>query len=154
MICKTHLQTGGTTSLAENTAQLGTYTASDGTVYTGDGFTVNDTYTCKGDCGGYTVADTYSHGAPIEGPVMAPSHALAAPVMTPIESAPKSVTVRATPAHLVMTMHALTFGILTASSKAVAGQSKDFSQDFKSAAADGASTMTPVGAFVLRKAFE
>ena len=118
---------------------------------------MTDSYTCKGDCGGFSVADTYSHGAPIEGPVMAPSHALTAPVMTPIgtvESVPKSVTVRATPAHLVITMHTLTFGILTVSSKAVAGQSKDFSQDFKSASANGASTMTPVGAFVLRKAFE
>ena len=89
---------------------------------------------------------------------MAPSHALAAPVMTPIgpvESAPKSVTVRATPAHLVITMHELTFGILTANSKAVAAsQSKDFSQDFKCAVADGTSTMTPVGVSVLRKTFE
>ena len=36
--------------------------------------------------------------------------------------------VRATPAHLVMTMHALTFGVLSATSKVVQGQSNGWAQ--------------------------
>ena len=37
---------------ANGTTQLGTYTDSEGTVYTGDGFTVTDSFTCgSGDCG-------------------------------------------------------------------------------------------------------
>jgi len=36
--------------------------------------------------------------------------------------------VRATPAHLVMTVHALTFGVLSATSKVVQGQSNGWAQ--------------------------
>jgi len=69
------------------------------TVYTGDGFTVSDSYTCgSGDCGGFTIVDTYTHA--VAGPVAAPSHALAAPVMAAMPEG-KSTTVRATPAHFV-----------------------------------------------------
>ena len=44
--------------------QLSTYTAPDGTEYTGDGFTVTDSFTCgSGECGGFDIVDTYTHSA-------------------------------------------------------------------------------------------
>mmetsp|Transcript_65011 Transcript_65011/g.105350 ORF Transcript_65011/g.105350 Transcript_65011/m.105350 type:complete len:184 (-) Transcript_65011:355-906(-) len=149
-------QVDGTTSLSAptdgNTTQLGTYTDAEGTVYTGDGFTVSDSYTCgSGDCGGFTIVDTYTHA--VAGPVAAPSHALAAPVMAAMPEG-KSTTVRATPAHFVMTMHALTFGVLSATSKMLAGESDSaWTADFKASASQGAQTVTPVGKYVLDKVF-
>jgi hypothetical protein len=113
-------------------------------VYTGNGFTVVDSYSCgSGNCGGFTVTTD------------ATSHELAAPVLgcaTVDEAGNTCKTVRATPAHLVMTMHALTFGALAATSNLFSGDS-DFVSDFKKSAKAGAETVTPVGASVLSRAF-
>ena len=128
-------------------------------VYTGDGYTVTDSYTCgSGSCGGFTITDTYTHAVGAEG--AGPSHELAAPVMAStgeVEEAPGAgghcKTVRATPAHLVMTMHALTLGVVTATSNLISGESDGFVNDFKKTATAGAETVTPVGAHVLNRAF-
>ena len=124
-------------------------------MYTGDGFTVTDSYTCgSGSCGGFTISDTYTHATGAEAP--GPSHELAAPVLgcAAVDEAGNTCkTVRATPAHLVMTMHALTFGALAATSNLFSGESSDFVSDFKKSATAGAETVTPVGASVLSRAF-
>jgi len=49
-------------------------------------------------------------------------------------------------------MHALTFGVVSASSNLFSGES-DFVSDFKKSAMAGAETVTPVGAHVLSRAF-
>jgi len=69
-------------------------------------------------------------------------------------SCDKTTTVRASPAHLVMTMHALTFGVLCATSKMISGESEGWTSDFKACASQGAETVTPVGKYVLDKAFQ
>lgn len=127
-------------------------------MYTGDGYTVTDSYTCgSGDCGGFTIADTYTHAVGTEG--NGPSHELAVPVMistgSDVEETPgdQCKTVRATPAHLVMTMHALTLGVVTATSNLLSGESEGFVNDLKKSATDGAESVTPVGAHVLNRAF-
>lgn len=61
--------------------------------------------------------------------------------------------VRPTPAHFMMTAHALTFGVLSATSKLVSGGSKGWSADFKADSTDAASTITPIGGYVLKSAF-
>jgi predicted nucleic acid-binding Zn ribbon protein len=52
---------GATTDHAGTTGLLQTITDTQGNVYSGNGFTVTDTYTCghDGGCGGYTVTDHY-----------------------------------------------------------------------------------------------
>jgi len=129
-------------SQLSQTQALGTYTGPDGTVYTGNGqFTVTDSYTCnQTPCGSFTVQD----------PTMTTELAPAAPLPTPAADAEQGKAVRATPAHLVMTMHALTFGFLSATAKVVQGESKGWAQDVREDAHEAAATVTPVGAYLLR----
>lgn len=89
--------------------------------------------------------DTYTHNQ------------LAAPIVASDGQASggKETVTAASPGHLVMAMHALTFGALSATAKMISGEAspESWTADFKSAAAEGAQTMTPVGGFVLNKAF-
>jgi hypothetical protein len=80
-------------------------------------------------------------------------HELAAPVaVATVEQKPTNV--RPTPAHFMMTAHALTFGVLSATSKLVSGDSKGWSVDFKADSAEGAAAITPIGGYVLKTAFQ
>lgn len=82
-------------------------------------------------------------------------HELAAPVaVASVEEKHKAKAVRPTPGHFMMTAHALTFGVLSATSKLVQGESKGWSEDFKADAAEAAGTVTPIGEYVLKNAFE
>ena len=83
-------------------------------------------------------------------------YANAAPIaFATVEQKPtQPAVVRPTPAHFMMTAHALTFGVLSATSKLVSGDSKGWSADFKTDSAEAASTITPIGGYVLKSAFE
>jgi len=84
-------------------------------------------------------------------------HEISAPVaVATVEQKPaqKSNNVRPTPAHFMMTAHALTFGVLSATSKLVSGDSKGWSADFKTDSAEGAAAITPIGGYVLKTAFQ
>ena len=61
---------------------------------------------------------------------------------------------RASPAHLIMTAHAFTFGLLSATGKLVVGDtSKSWSDDFRHDAQQAADAMTPVGSHILKSSF-
>lgn len=61
--------------------------------------------------------------------------------------------VRPTPAHLALAAHALVYGCLSATGKLLSGKGKGWGQDFASDSADAADTVTPIGGYVLKKAF-
>jgi len=88
-------------------------------------------------------------------------YALAAPCgMTTVENKPpafgdkNNTHVRPTPAHFLMTAHAVVFGCISATGKLWNGDGKGWSQDFKMDAKDAADTVTPIGGYVLRSAFD
>ena len=62
--------------------------------------------------------------------------------------------VRPTPAHFMMMAHALTFGVVSATTKLVSGDSKGWSADFKADSTEAASSITPIGGYVLKTAFD
>jgi len=101
---------------------------------------------------GYPCAHTWCQAVPDT----AVGHELAAPIaFTAMEhKKPQNKAVRATPAHFMMTAHALTFGALSATSKLINGESKGWSKDFKADSSKAADTITPIGGYVLKSAFE
>ena len=77
-------------------------------------------------------------------------YALAPP---PPPTAPTRGAARPTPAHLVLAAHAMVFGFASATVKMLSGDGKGWQQDFQSDSTDAATTVTPVGGYVLRSAF-
>ena len=130
--------------LAE-TSQLGTYTGPDGTVYTGNGqFTVTDSYTCNSPpCGGFDVADPTAPEFAV--PVLAPG-------VEEKETADRGV--RPTPAHFLMTAHALTFGMLSATGKLLQGDEADWAKNFANDSTEAADAVTPLGGYILKSSFD
>jgi len=100
---------------------------------------------------GYPCANTWCQSVPDT----SVGHELAAPlVITTVQQKPMQKAVRPTPAHFMMTAHALTFGVFSATTKLCNGESKGWSEDFKADSAEAANTITPIGGYVLKNAFE
>ena len=117
-------------------------------MYTGNGqFTVTDSYSCNSPpCGSFDVVDPTSSSqfaAPVVGPSVAPSSAGAA-----------EKGVRPTPAHLILTAHALTFGLLSATGKLLDGDDANWTKNFTSDATEAAETVTPIGGYILKSSFQ
>jgi hypothetical protein len=113
-------------------------------VYTGNGqFTVTDSYSCNSPpCGSFDVVDPTS------------SSQLAAPVVAPSSAGAAEKGVRPTPAHLILTAHALTFGFLSATGKLLEGDDASWTKNFASDATEAAETVTPLGGYILKSSFE
>ena len=112
-------------------------------MYTGDGhFTVTDTYTCNSPpCGGFSVGSTTASE-------------LAAPLVVPgvAEKEAPDRGVRPTPAHFLMTAHALTFGVLSATGKLLQGDEAGWAQNFAKDSTEAADAVTPLGGYILKSA--